>query len=279
MTPQQLKERTFGALINQLEMMCAKEPALVVLEDLQWSDPTTLELLTRVVNLAPHLPLLLLVTTRPNYSPRWLSAPHVSQIELSQLGRSDAEALVNDLTGDKTLPAEVLDQIAIRTDGVPLFIEELTKSVLESGLLSESGSHYVLRRPLPPRSIPSTLHASLLARLDRLQSVKLVAQIGAAIGREFTFELIAEVVAMPEQQLRVALEQLTHAELVQQRGDFPKASFVFKHALVQEAAYSSLVRDRRKQLHSWIARGARDHRLACDNGQIRVARASLLRRG
>src|SRR6516225_3850177 len=158
------------------------------------------------------------------------------------------------MTGAKSLPRELLDQILARTDGVPLFIEELTKTILESGLLREADGSYELTGPLPPLAIPSTLHASLLARLDRLASVKDVAQIGAAIGREFSYELIAAVSALPEKELKAALAQLVGAELIYQRGVPPDATYQFKHALVQDAAYSSLVRTRRHQLHGRIAR-------------------------
>jgi predicted ATPase len=158
------------------------------------------------------------------------------------------------MTDGKSLPRELLDQIVARTDGVPLFIEELTKTVLESGLLREADGCYELTGPLPPLAIPSTLHASLLARLDRLASVKDVAQIGAAIGREFSYALIATVAALPERDLNAALAQLVHAELIFQRGVPPDATYQFKHALVQDAAYASLVRSRRQQLHGLIGR-------------------------
>src|SRR6185436_5034723 len=170
-----------------------------------------------------------------------------------RLDRAEGEALVTGMTSGKGLPSEVLDQIVARTDGVPLFIEELTKTVLESGLLRESGNRYELTGPLPPLAIPATLHASLLARLDRLASTKDVAQIGAAIGREFSYALIAAVAALPEKDLQSALTQLVGAELIFQRGVPPDATYQFKHALVQDAAYSSLVRSRRQQLHGAIA--------------------------
>ena len=255
LTPQQLKERTLGGLIAQLQALCARQPVLMVIEDLHWADATTLEFLGRVIGQASSLPLFVLATARREFIPPWPDDPHVSTILLTRLGRSEAQALVADV-GGKALPDEVLDHIVNRTDGVPLFIEELTKAVLESGLLREAKDSYELIGPLPPLSlsIPSTLHASLLARLDRIAVVKDVAQIAATIGREFSFELIAAVAALPETDLRLALEQLTRAELVFQRGAFPYATFIFKHALVHDTAYASLVRSRRQQLHGRIAR-------------------------
>jgi class 3 adenylate cyclase/tetratricopeptide (TPR) repeat protein len=254
LTPQQLKERTLGALLGQLKGLCAQQPVLMVFEDLHWVDPTTLELLTRLVEQASGQALFVLVTARPEFVPPWPNDRHFSTVILTRLGRSEVRDLVVNVTGGKPLPGEVLDQIIQRTDGVPLFIEELTKTVLESGLLHDTGARYELTGPLPPMSIPSTLHASLLARLDRLPSVKDVAQIGAAIGREFSYELIAAVAELPEEGLRSALEQLAQAELLFQRGVPPHAAYIFKHALVQDAAYTSLVRSRRQPLHDKIAR-------------------------
>ena len=196
----------------------------------------------------------MLATARPEFTPPWPSHRHTSSIGLTRLDKIEGEALVAGVTGGKSLPRELLDQIVARTDGVPLFIEELTKTVLESGLLREADGRYELTGPLPPLAIPSTLHASLLARLDRLASVKDVAQIGAAIGREFSYALIAAVAALPERDLNAALAQLVHAELIFQRGVPPDATYHFKHALVQDAAYASLVRSRRQQLHGAIAR-------------------------
>jgi predicted ATPase len=175
-------------------------------------------------------------------------------VTLPRLDRSEAEAVATGITGGKPLPPFVLEQICTRTDGVPLFIEELTKTILESGVLREADSRFELSGPLPPLAIPSTLHTSLLARLDRLASVKEVAQIGAAIGREFPYALIVAVAALPEKDLKGALQQLVGAELIFQRGVLPNAKYTFKHALVQDAAYASLVRNRRQQLHAQIAR-------------------------
>jgi tetratricopeptide (TPR) repeat protein len=179
---------------------------------------------------------------------------HTSSLGLTRLDKTEGQDLVAEVTGGKALPPEVLDQIVERTDGVPLFIEELTKTILESGLVREAEGRYELTGPLPPLAIPSTLHASLLARLDRLASVKDVAQTGAAIGREFSYALIAAVAALPEKDLNAALAQLVDAELIYRRGVPPDATYQFKHALVQDAAYASLVRSRRQQLHGLIGR-------------------------
>ena len=194
-----------------------------------------------------------MITFRPEFSPPWSGQPHVSALALTRLGRRDGAAMVERVAGGKALPAEVAAQIVAKTDGVPLFVEELTKTVLESGLLEDAGDRYELAGPLPPLAIPSTLHDSLLARLDRLAPVKEVAQIGAAIGREFSHELLAAVADRPEAELRAALDQLVASELVFRRGAPPEATYSFKHALVQDAAYGTLLKSRRQQLHARIA--------------------------
>jgi tetratricopeptide (TPR) repeat protein len=254
MTPQQLRASTVRALITQLQRLCDYQPVLILFEDLHWIDPTSLELMSRVVERAGNMKLLLLATARPRFVAPWPNHRYVTTLPLSRLDRTQGKALVESVAGGKGLPADVLDQILSRTDGVPLFIEELTKSVLESGLLRERADRFELNGPILPLAIPSTLHASLLARLDRFPSAKAAAQIGAAIGREFSYGLIAAVAAMPERQLRSALNQLAAAELLFRHGQTPDERFQFKHALVQEAAYSSLLRSRREQLHGEIGR-------------------------
>jgi class 3 adenylate cyclase/predicted ATPase len=251
-TPQRIKERTLGSLLAHLEQLAAQQPVLMVFEDMHWIDPTSLELLSLTIDQIKSMRMLMLATARPEFTPPWPSHRHTSSIGLTRLDKIEGEALVAGMTGGKSLPSELLCQILERTDGVPLFIEELTKTVLESGLLREANGCFELTGPLPPLAIPSTLYASLLARLDRLASVKDVAQIGAAIGREFSYALIAAVAALPEKDLKAALAQLVDAELVFQRGVPPDATYQFKHALVQDAAYSSLVRSRRQQLHGLI---------------------------
>jgi predicted ATPase len=254
MTPQRRKDRTLAALLEQVKRLATRHPILILFEDLHWIDPTSLELLSHAIEQIGDDHILLLATARPEFTPPWPHHDHTSTLSLNRLGRSVGETLITGIAKGKRLPAEVRDQIIARTDGVPLFVEELTKTVLESGLLREGEDDFELMGPLPPLAIPSTLHASLLARLDRLAPVKDVAQIGAVIGREFSYPLIAAAAALPEQSLRGSLSQLVEAELIFQRGVPPDATYQFKHALVQDAAYASLVRSRRRQLHSQIAR-------------------------
>ena len=225
----------------------------MLFEDAHWIDPSSLELLTLTVARAPQLPLLLLVTARPEFTPPWPADAHVTMQALTRLGRREGATLVERSAGGKALPAEILEQILARTDGVPLFLEELTKTIIESGLLREEDGHYALAGALPPLAIPTTLHDSLMARLDRLAPVREVAQIGAAIGREFSYRLLSAVAQQPDDRLKEALDQLARAELVFGRGELPEAVYTFKHALVQEAAYASLLRGRRRQLHTRIA--------------------------
>ena len=254
LTPQRRKDRTFRALLGQLEVLATRQPVLMVLEDAHWFDPTSLEIFSLTVERIASLPVLLVITARPEFAPPWPSHAYVSTVTLNRLGKHEGEALAFSIAKGKELPPEVLNRILEHTDGVPLFVEELTKTVLESGLLHDEGDRYVLRGTLPPLAIPSTLHASLLARLDRLAAVKDVVQTAAAIGREFSYSLIAAVTGLIEQDLRAALAQLVAAELIFQRGLPPEAKYLFKHALVQDAVYASLVRSRRQQIHAQIAR-------------------------
>jgi predicted ATPase len=216
-------------------------------------------LLDLLVECVRSLPVLLIVTFRPEFQPPWTGQPQVTMLALNRLDRQERTALVEQIAGSKALPNEVVDQIANRTDGVPLFVEELTKSVLESGLLREEVDRYVLDRALPPFAIPTTLHNSLMARLDRLASVRLVAQIGAAIGREFSYVLLRAVSRLPEDELQSSLHRLVASELVFQRGMPPDAVYTFKHALVQDAAHGSLLRSARQQLHAQIAEALQAH--------------------
>jgi predicted ATPase len=209
--------------------------------------------LTRSSNRLQRLPVLLVVTFRPDLIPPWIGFPHVTLLTLNRLAKAQARSLVERVTRGKALPSAVLEQILSRTEGVPLFTEELTKTVLESGFLGDAGDHYILASPLPPFAIPATLHDSLMARLDRLGPVKEVAQIGACIGREFDHELLAAVVSLPEAELQAALDRLVATELVFRRGVAPATTYMFKHALVRDAAYESLLRKRRQDLHARIA--------------------------
>ena len=253
LTPQKRKEKTLRALVGQVEGLAVGQPTLLVVEDAHWADPTSRELFDLIVERVPSLPLLLIVTFRPEFAPPWVGRPQVTLISLSRLPRRLRAEMIMHVTGGKALPKEIADQITDRTDGVPLFIEELTKSVIESGLVAASGDHYLASGPVAPLAIPTSLQASLLARLDRLAPTRDVAQIGAALGRQFSHELISAVAEMPPVQLDDALAQLVHAELIFRRGTPPDAEYTFKHALVQDAAYSTLLRGRRQQLHGRIA--------------------------
>jgi class 3 adenylate cyclase/DNA-binding SARP family transcriptional activator len=252
-SPQQKREMTLTAILDQLEGVAAQSPVLIVFEDVHWIDPTSQDLLDRMVARAASLLVLLVVTVRPELQPTWVGQPHVTMLPLSRLGRRDSAAIIAGITRDKALPDAVVDQVLAHTDGVPLFIEELTSTLLESGLLRETTDSYVLDGPLPPLAIPTSLQASLVARLDRLASVKDVAQIGAAIGREFSHELIGAVSPSAPADLDAALERLTASGLISRRGTPPEATYAFKHALVQDAAYTTMLKSRRRQLHAGIA--------------------------
>jgi predicted ATPase len=255
---QQKREMTLAALLGQLEMLARQRPVLMIFEDAHWGDATSLELLDRLVASLRHLPALLVVTFRPEFQAPWVGQAHVSSLSLSRLTQQETTCLVSGITIGKTLPPEIIDRIVERTDGIPLFVEELTKSLLEGGLLREEVDGYALTGPLPPLAIPSSLQDSLMARLDRLAPVKEVAQIGAAIGREFSYELLAAVARRTENQLRSELEQLAEAGLVFRHGTPPRATFMFKHALVQDAAYSTLLRSQRQELHARIGKALED---------------------
>jgi predicted ATPase len=231
----------------------------MLFEDAHWSDPTSLELLDQIIDRVPTLPVLLVITYRPEFIAPWTGRPRVASLALNRLAPAERAEMIAGVTGSKPLPQEIADQIVDRTDGVPLFIEELTKAVVESGILTDAGDRYTAAAPVSPLAIPASLQASLLARLDRLASAREVAQIGAALGRQFSHELIAAVAVpgsgpgMPERQLEDALAQLVGAELIYRRGSPPDAEYTFKHALVQDAAYATLLRSRRQQLHARIA--------------------------
>src|SRR3984893_13239444 len=256
--PQRRKEKTLEALLAQLAGLAAERPVLMVFEDVHWIDPISLELLELTVERVPSLPVLLVITFRPEFPSPWTGDADVTTLALNRLGPRNGVEMVNCLTGNKELPSAILDQITAHADGVPLFVEELTKTVLESGLLRDGGDRYVLTGPVPPLAIPTTLHASLMARLDRLAPIREVAQIGAAIGREFSYELLAAVVPLPESSLQEAVERLVHSELVFCRGTPPGATYTFKHALIQDAAYATLLRSRRQELHARIAKVLED---------------------
>lgn len=259
MSPEQQKRRTFDALVDQLTGLAAHRPVLAVYEDVHWADPSTLEWLESAIERVQTLPILVLITCRPEFSPRWTGHAHLTLLTLSRLGRRQGASMVEQLTGGKALPAEVLAQVLARTDGVPLFVEELTKAILESGMLAEESDRYILGGPLPPLAIPATLHDSLMARLDRFAPVKQVAQIASCIGREFSYDLVSMTAPLSEAILQDALKGLCASELVFCRGTPPNATYRFKHALVHEVAYRSLLRSRRQQLHARIATVLEEH--------------------
>jgi class 3 adenylate cyclase/predicted ATPase len=252
-TPQRRKAETLEALLVHIAGLAAEQPVLMLFEDVHWIDPTTRELLLLIVERVQRLAVLVLVVARPEFAPPWSGHAHVTTLSLTRLARREGAALVQRVVNGRALPAEVLQQILERTDGIPLFIEELTKAVLESGLLQQEGGGYVITNPLPPMAIPTSLQDSLLARLDRLSTARQVAQIGAAIGREFSYPLLEGVARLDGGALREALSQLVGSELVFSRGEPPLAVYTFKHALVRDAAYDTLLRGPRQELHARIA--------------------------
>jgi predicted ATPase/class 3 adenylate cyclase len=237
MEAQQQRIRTLTALVDQMLALALHRPVLVTLEDAHWVDPTTLEMLQQALDQIGDARVLMLLTSRPDNQPDLAAHPHVTRLTLNRLGRAGVEAIVQELSPERSLPTEVIDAIIARTDGVPLFVEELTKAVIETG----------------ETTVPATLHDSLMARLDRIPDVKEVAQVAACIGREFAYGVLANIIDMPQTVLTEALGRLTKAALVFQRGSPPMATYTFKHALVQDTAYASLLRSRRKETHRRIA--------------------------
>jgi class 3 adenylate cyclase/tetratricopeptide (TPR) repeat protein len=252
LSPQRQKALTIAALVDRVAGPSRRQPVLCLVEDAHWCDPTTLEVLEQLVHRVPELRVLVLITSRPEFAVPW-TASHTTALTLTRLSRAHVATMVEGLTAGRALPPEVLAHILDKTDGVPLFVEELTKSILESGLLQDVGGRYALRGPLPPLAIPATVQDSLMARLDRLAPVKEVAQLGAVLGREFAYEVLAAVTPKSEPALSEALEQLVGAGLLFRRGQPPEAHYRFKHALVQDAAYTSLLKSTRQQLHMRIA--------------------------
>jgi TOMM system kinase/cyclase fusion protein len=253
LAPEQQKRQTLHALLTILLRIATQQPMLFVMEDLHWVDPTTIEFLTLLVDQGPTARILALWTFRPDFSPPWTGRAHLTQLTLPRLPRQQATEMTGRVAHGKALPAEVVEQVVAKTDGVPLFVEELTKMVLESGLLQERDDRYELTGPLLPLAIPATLHDSLMARLDRLATVKSLAQLGATLGREFSYDLLQAVAPWDEGSLQRGLHQLVEAEFVYQRGLPPQATYLFKHALIQDAAYQSLLRSTRQQYHQRIA--------------------------
>jgi tetratricopeptide (TPR) repeat protein len=254
LTPLKHKEQTIVALVEQTLRLAKRRPILMICEDAHWADPATLETLTLLVERIRQAAVLLVVTCRPEFVPPWTGHGNVTLLHLSRLSRRQGEAIADQLVDGKPLPEEVLTQILERTDGVPLFVEELTQAMLESDFLHDAGSHWELKRPLPPLAIPSTIQDSLMARLDHLGTTKEVAQIGACIGREFDHELLAAIVPTDGTGLQQALDRLVNSGLVFRHGSGPETVYTFKHALVRDVAYDGLLMSRRKQIHAAIAR-------------------------
>jgi len=250
--PQQRRQRTLEALTAQVEALSRQKPVLMILEDAHWADPTSLEAFSRAVDRIRTHGVLLIVTYRPEFEPPWIGRPHVTALTLNRLGERDIAAMIDGVTGNKSLPSSIRQDIIERTDGIPLFVEEMTKAVLEAGG-EEAAERAVAGIPSSSIAVPASLHASLMARLDRLGPAKEVSQIGAAIGREFSHALLAAVVRKPEAELNSALDRLTDAGLLFQQGVPPHATYLFKHALVQDAAYGTLLREPRRALHARIA--------------------------
>jgi class 3 adenylate cyclase/tetratricopeptide (TPR) repeat protein len=250
--PRQLKSETIAAFCAQLAALCQVAPVLILFEDLHWIDPTSREVLDALIETGRQLPVLFVLTRRPEPDSPWGGRGFITELRLNHLARRDGQTIIRKVAGGKDLPEEITQQILAKTDGVALFVEELTKTVLESGLLREEPTCYVLDGGLPELAIPSTLRDSLMARLDRLLAVKEIAQIGACIGREFSHQLLKAVTGMPESDLQSGLARLIDNQLIFRRGTPPDAAYAFKHALVQDAAYESLLRTRRKAIHAAI---------------------------
>ena len=252
LTPQLRRQRTLEALVSQIVALSRQNPLLMIFEDAHWTDPTTLEAFGRIVDRIPSLRVLLIVTFRPEFEPPWIGRPYVTPLTINRLGKREVGAMIDRVIGNKMLPANIRQDIIERTDGVPLFVEEMTRAVLEAKD-EETAERTVAAVPSPSIAVPPSLHASLMARLDRLGAAKEVAQVGAAIGREFTLALLAAVVRKPEQELTPALDRIVRAGLLFRQGVPPHSSYIFKHALIQDAAYGTLLREPRRALHARIA--------------------------
>ena len=249
-SPQRQKQKTQEVLVAWLVEEAERQVLYCPWEDIHWADPSTLELLTLLIDQVPTARVYLLLTFRPEFVPPWGTRSHISHLTLSRLGRGQVTQMIERVAGDRAIPSEMLQQIVAKTDGVPLFVEELTKAVLESVKFQESNESETKRLL---QVIPVTLHDSLMARLDRLGTAKEIAQFGATLGREFSHELLQAISPLDEEALQKGIAQLVDAELIYQRGVPPHRQYIFKHALIQDAAYQSLLKSRRQQLHQQIA--------------------------
>ena len=272
LAPQQRRQRTLEALTTQVEALTRQSPVLAIFEDVHWIDPTSLEVLGRTVDRIKTLGVLLIITYRPEFEPPWIGRPNVTALTLNRLGEREIASMIERVVGNKMLPTNIRQDIIERTDGIPLFVEEMTKAVLEADSQG-AAAQAVSMVPSPMLAVPASLHASLMARLDRLGSAKEVAQIGSVIGREFSHALLAALARKPELELASALERLLEAGLVFRQGEPPHATYLFKHALVQDAAYGTLLRVPRRALHARIA-----ETLESQSSEIAENRPELLAR-
>jgi predicted ATPase len=253
LSPQRQRQKTLETLVAILQELAEHQPMLFIVEDLHWTDPTTLEWLNLVLDQTPTASLLTVLTCRPLFQPGWTHRSYLTEVSVTRLAQPQVARMVERVAGGKTFPDEVLQQIVQRTDGVPLFIEEMTKAILESGHLKDTDGHYTLTDALPALPIPTTLQDSLMARLDRLMTAKVIAQLGATIGRQFSYELLHAVSGLEAGILQRELGRLLEAEVLYQRGLLPNATYLFKHALIQDTAYQSLLKSTRQQYHQRIA--------------------------
>jgi predicted ATPase len=253
LSPQRQRQKTLETIVAILLELAERQPGLFILEDLHWADPTTLELLNLVIEQTPTTSLLTVLTCRPTCQPSWTHRSYLTEVSVTRLSQPQVERMVERVAGGKPLPTQVRTQISEKTDGVALFVEELTKAVLESGALQDSHGQYTMTGPLASFTIPATLQDSLMARLDRLVTAKAVAQYAAVIGRQFSYALLQTVSRLDEAMLQHELGRLVEAEIVYQRGMPPQSTYVFKHALIQDAAYESLLKSTRQHYHQRIA--------------------------
>jgi len=254
MTAQQQRDATLDAIVAWLIELTEGAPVLMAWEDLHWADPTTLETLGMLIEQAPTAALLVLAIHRPELTPRWPQRSHMTPITLNRLERSEVETMVSHLAGGRSLPRQVVDHIVAKADGVPLYVEELTKAILGSGVLEARGDAYVLTGSLAQLHIPETLQDSLMARLDRAPRLRELAQLGSVLGREFAYDMISALAGIEEEMLQSDLGQLVVDELLYQRGRPPRSRYLFKHALIQDAAYQSLLKRTRQQYHQQVAK-------------------------
>jgi predicted ATPase len=251
LSPQQRRQRTLDALVSQVAALSRQNPLLIIFEDAHWTDPTGLELFSRIIDKIPTLRVLLLITFRPEFEASWVGQPHVTALTINRMTRHEVDAMIERSVDSRPLSADIRQNIIERSDGIPLFVEEMTKAALEAEGEREA-RQTIAPVPLSVPVVPASLHASLMARLDRLGSAKEVAQVGATLGREFSHAQLAAVVRKPEAELQSALDRIVAAGLLFKQGAPPNAAYLFKHALVLDAAYSTLLRSRRQQLHSRI---------------------------